>query len=521
MTNYARHVTSHRQSEQAPGTVPNSAGGYAFPVDAWTRLDRFLILGSEGGTYYIGERKLTKENAKHLDALFQESERSARRAVERIVEISESGRAAKPEPALFALALATKWPHAKQLAYEALPKVARTGTHLFYFAEQVNAIRGWGRGLRRAVADWYLEKDPNRLAYLLVKYQQRNGWSHRDLLRLSHAKPDRAHKALFAYAVTHTKQGDTRVPDIINAVLDLNRMTDASQAAYLIATFDIPREAVPTQFLKDPLVWEALLQNMPITATIRNLATLTDVGLLRPLGSNVGMVCDRITNAERLKAGRVHPIALLAALKVYAAGHGVKGSKTWEPVKQVVDALDAAFVLAFDAVIPSGKRTLLALDVSGSMYGNKIAGLPFLDAREASVAMSLVTARVEPNYHLCAFSTTMVPLNYTGRSTLNDALRVTNGMPFGGTDCAMPMLYAIQNKLDVDQFVIYTDSETWAGGIHPFEALQRYRRYRQIPAKMVVVGMTSTGFTIADPTDGGMLDVVGFDTTTPNVISDF
>ena len=32
--------------------VPNSAGGHAYPVDDMTRLQRFLILGSEGGSYY-------------------------------------------------------------------------------------------------------------------------------------------------------------------------------------------------------------------------------------------------------------------------------------------------------------------------------------------------------------------------------------------------------------------------------------------------------------------------------------
>ena len=40
-------------------------------------------------------------------------------------------------------------------------------------------------------------------------------------------------------------------------------------------------------------------------------------------------------------------------------------------------------------------------------------------------------------------------------------------------------------------------------------------------AKAVVVGMTSNGFTLADPSDRGMLDVVGFDTTVPAVIADF
>jgi 60 kDa SS-A/Ro ribonucleoprotein len=37
----------------------------------------------------------------------------------------------------------------------------------------------------------------------------------------------------------------------------------------------------------------------------------------------------------------------------------------------------------------------------------------------------------------------------------------------------------------------------------------------------VVVGLVSNGFSIADPADPGMLDVVGFDAAAPAVIADF
>jgi len=97
----------------------------------------------------------------------------------------------------------------------------------------------------------------------------------------------------------------------------------------------------------------------------------------------------------------------------------------------------------------------------------------------------------------------------------------TANLPFGGTDCALPMLWALDNKVPVDVFCVYTDSETWAGKIHPVQALAKYRQKMGIGAKLVVIGMVSNGFTIADPNDAGMLDVVGFDTATPSVISDF
>jgi 60 kDa SS-A/Ro ribonucleoprotein len=83
------------------------------------------------------------------------------------------------------------------------------------------------------------------------------------------------------------------------------------------------------------------------------------------------------------------------------------------------------------------------------------------------------------------------------------------------------MLYAMEREREVDTFVIYTDSETWAGAVHPAEALREYRRRSGIDARLVVVGMVSNGFSIADPGDPGMLDVVGFDAATPALIAGF
>ena len=42
-----------------------------------------------------------------------------------------------------------------------------------------------------------------------------------------------------------------------------------------------------------------------------------------------------------------------------------------------------------------------------------------------------------------------------------------------------------------------------------------------INAKLVVCGVTATNFTIADPNDPGMLDVVGFDSAVPMLIDQF
>ena len=115
----------------------------------------------------------------------------------------------------------------------------------------------------------------------------------------------------------------------------------------------------------------------------------------------------------------------------------------------------------------------------------------------------------------------MAPLSITATDSLADAVHKTQGLDFGATDCALPMLDALAKKIPVDVFVILTDSETWAGPIHPTEALRKYRQEMGIPARLVVVAMVSNGFTIADPLDAGMMDVVGFDSAAPALISDF
>ena len=38
----------------------------------------------------------------------------------------------------------------------------------------------------------------------------------------------------------------------------------------------------------------------------------------------------------------------------------------------------------------------------------------------------------------------------------------TSSLPFGGTDCSLPMTYALANRWEVDTFIVLTDNETWA-----------------------------------------------------------
>lgn len=537
-TKYTQHFNTVQtpQTQPIPGKnmVQNNAGGYTFALDCFGQMERFLILGSEGGTYYVSESNLTKENAQNTITAIQTD---GPRAVKLIVDISTSGRAYRNDAAIFALALATTFGDAntKKLAYDAIPAVCRTGTHIFTFCESVQGLRGWSAGLRKGVAKYYSQKSDNALAMQLIKYRQRNGWTHRDVLRLAHPTVTGAKHELLKWTVNNEKKQPTSLHTTVEAFIKVQDPTVSVQDKLkLIADHKLPWEALPTDLLGNKDVWEALLPEMGLTAAIRNLGKMTSIGMFKSnLSSDTKTFIGKFTEDE-IKNSKVHPFQILLGMKTYGQGHGFKGSLMWIPNQKIIDVLNDSFYKAFKNVTPTGKNFFFGLDVSGSMSSPVMNSA--IMCSEASAAMALVTMNVEQNVDCYGFAAgsgggyggmwgggdaELKHINISPKMRINDVMAETCKITMGGTDCSLPMVYATKHKLKVDQFVVLTDSETWAGKIQPVQALQQYRQKMGIPAKLVVVAMAGNKFTIADPNDAGMLDVVGFDANTPSVISDF
>jgi 60 kDa SS-A/Ro ribonucleoprotein len=570
-SHFQRNVTPQRESARED-QVKNRAGGFVFKASSWMQLDRFLVLGAEGNTYYSTERELTRDNAKNVLACLKAD---GVKTVARIAEISFAGRAPKNDPAIFALALAAtdETEATRAAAYAAVNQVCRTGTHLFQFLSTYAALHGGkigGAGIQKAIARWYVGKKPDALAMQVLKYQNRESWSHRDALRLAHGNGIKElsaeHAAIFEWIRTggdedkgfskriFARKGHGRVeyaaadrsklPALLDAYAEMKATTNVARAINLIVDHGFTREMIPTALLNSPDIRQALLLpnetskfGMPMTAMIRNLGKMSAVGLIKPFGEASKFISKRLQDPISLRHARVHPIQLLSAARVYAQGHGEKGKLTWTADQRIVDALDEGFYAAFHSIEPTGQNWLLALDVSGSMASGNIAGVPGLTPREASAVMAMVTARTEDNWHCVGFtqashgraggkwsggSPSLTDVKISPKMRLRDVLKVTSELPMGGTDCALPMLYASGDNLDVDVFCVITDNETWAGSIHPFQALCAYRaKSGKSNSKLIVMGMTATDFTIADPTDPGMLDVVGMDAATPAIMADF
>lgn len=521
-TEINKDYTTPQSKPVSSNQVRNSAGGYSFKVDDMERLNRFLFLGSEGGTYYISERALTQENAR---AVIRAIDANGLAVAKRIYEVSTQGLALRQNPTLFAWALVARYgdDNARRFVYAHTSEVARTGTMLFTLVDYLNKIAGWSRGRRTAIGNWYTNKDARSLAYQIAKYPQRAGWSHLDVLRQAHPDiTDEASKAVMDFVtgkIDAFTLEDRIGPNAISGAARARQANSDSELVRIVKEYKLSWEMIPTEALNKSSVWDELVLNSGYAALLRNLNRLTNNGWLAPASSNRKWMIERLTDQEFINGSRIHPFAIYLASRTYGAGRGLRGNQVWTPVTGITDALDDAFFAAFSNVEPTGQRYLLGVDISGSMVSPV---LPGVSAMEASAALALILAKTEDNVQVVGFDTKIKPFDLGPKSTINSVRNMFgDGWSFGGTDCARLFEWAKQKNFEFDCFASYTDNETWAGRSHPHKALQAYRKASGIPARSAVVAMASNGFSIADPDDAGMMDFVGLDASLPQVMRSF
>ncbi len=519
MKNYSKSVTANvPQTQPLPGQnmVQNNAGGYSFKITSQELLERFLLIGTEGGTYYVKEQDLTAQNA---ESIINHIKYSGEAVVDTVLDFAVNNRAPKADAGIFVLALCTAYGNdeTKKKAYAAISKVCKTSTHLFMFLANVQELRGWSRGLRRGVAKFYEEKKEAQIAYQLVKYRARAGFTHKDALRLSHAKATTdGINELFKYAVGKTTEAEC--PNkFIQAFGQAQTSTKAKEVISLIDTYALSWEMIPTEMLNDQDVLKALVDHMPLTALIRNLNRFSYNGLTNGNSAVTKKIVDKLTDEELVKKAGIHPINVVNAMMTYSSGVGTKGDKRWQANQNIVDALDTTFTLAIQALAPTGKNILIGVDVSGSMQSN-VNGMAMSASQVANV-LAVTILKSEKNAELVWFDTEIQKPTIGRRSSLDE---VINKSPHGGgTDCAQALKYALDNKTSYDAILILTDNETWAGPRHGQQILDEYRRKVNPAVKVVEVAMVSNPSSNLPNDDKNLLRVVGFDASVVDVINGF
>ncbi len=511
------------QTQPIPGResemIPGRSGGWMFNAGIWTMLRRCLLIGTAQNTYYAGKKELTDD---FVEVVRQAIAQNPAKVAEEILYASD-GRAINNSTPIFALVLLSmgETPEAKKAFQAIFSDVVRTGSHFYEWLSYTKSLRGLGMMVREAGKKWLSREDVKGLAYQLLKYQQRHGFSHRDALRLFHVKPiTEEHRQLFEWAV---KGWDTLPESIPSPALAqiwwyewLKRHPEHTHEA--IAQGHLTHEMAAPVGKMDVAAWQLLFNEMPIGAMLRNLGSLTEIGVLRAdEPANLDRVAAILNDAEHLRKGRIHPIDALKALKTYQSGGKLgRSHKTWHPVTRIVDILEKTVEMSFDVTEPTGKVFLHAVDISGSM-GSYIADIG-LTCCEVATTMALVTAKAERNYAIRGFSTEFRNLGINRQDSFSSAMKKASNQNFGGTDAAVAYDWMIQNRFKADVVCFWTDSESWAGHKHPSTALATYRKKVNRNIKAVYITLAPYRITLVDPKDPLSWDLGGFDPGMPRLI---
>ncbi len=507
---------SGREAEMIRG----HSGGYMFDAGIWQMLRRCLMIGTAQSTFYAGKQELTSD---FTDVIRQAVGENPIKVAEEIVYASD-GRSINNSAPILALVLLSMGEtlEAKRAFIEIFPQVVRTGSHFYEWLSYTKSLRGFGKAIKEVGKNWLMREDVKGLAYQLLKYQQRNGFCHRDALRLFHVKPPTEdHQLLFNWVV---KGWENLPKQSISPALEqiwwyewLKRNPNRTHEA--ISQGRLTHEMAAPVAKMDVRAWQLLFNDMPIGAMLRNMGSLTELGVLRADNpANLNRIETVLNGKEYLRKGRIHPIDVLKALKTYASGGKLgRSQKTWTPVPRIVDILEKAVELSFEVIEPTGKVFMHAVDISGSMSSSVVDSIG-LSCSEIATAMALVTAKAETNYLIRGFASDFRDLGITKRDTFRSALKKASNQTFGATDASVTYDWMIKNKFKADVVCCWTDGESWAGYKHPSQALAEYRRKVNPNVKAIYITLTPYRITAVDPKDLLSWDLGGFDPSIPRLI---
>jgi len=527
------------QNQPIPGRESEmeqmASGGYGFKLEDEQRLMRFLVLGTEGGGYYEDEVTLTKQNVAVLTRFIKQS---PERFVPILMDVRRRKLALKQSPVIFALAVATTFQATRRAALDAVSDICQNASQLFEFYAALKDIGGdkSNRSLRRTLARWYEGKDARSIVYQAIKYRNRNGVSHADMIRIAHPhSADAQVNDVLAWVIDRATNTDEaalqrmtvlqremaksrrgqahaqaeralRDNEQLFAFEGLQAAQNAKEAAILIKRYNLPREAVPTQFLNDRDVWAALAENMPYEALVRNLNKMTAVGLIDPFRRDEWL--KRLTNKELIVKSRIHPLRLLIAAKQYGVGHGDKGSLTWTPVQSVMAGLDEAFAIAMTHNIePIQENVVVAIDVSGSMRWASVSGIDNLLSAEAAAVTAAIYARANPHTVVIGVDTRIHDLPISSVTSIAEAFKIANSYGGGGTDLGEAFRYVNSKLPQADGVLMITDNESWRGREHTAQAKARKSGK---PLRWVNVATSANRASVVDPNDRDSLSLCGF-----------
>ncbi|XP_029156043.1 60 kDa SS-A/Ro ribonucleoprotein-like [Nylanderia fulva] len=529
------------------------------------RLARFLYIGKEYANYQPGywfsHNYFIIKNVPSIEELAQNEEKQLV-PIELIINAFESNLVPHPETLVFALAICCRQNKSEKLraaAYENVKKICVSPQDFILFInfasrlcrekELTYVTQGWGNGLRKAINNWYLSKEPLDLAKCVTKYKSRYGWKHKDIVKMSHPSTDSPEKEVVLKYILYgmvkikadlEKQSENpninKILEYIQEVEDFKHCEDEIQAAALLETYGLSLEHIPGHLLKSKEVWKSLIPSMDIVTLLNNLQRINNLGLLNLDGLTVEKVKQQLTNAEYIAQSKIHPALIFITLKNYEhSGKPLTFEKRKiqqaakkaprsppKPNKEITQALYKAFDLSFAHQQSTNLRYLVTISTNKAMEACtwQTANMTGI---ETGCLIAMMLLRCETNVTIATFKNNggVNTVNVNQTQSFSEILDVLHKIPIGSTNLSKPILWAMKEKAKYDVFINIVDQvyEKYDESQNTFIS---YRNDMQLPqAKLINCSVCCSSTYRKINCDKNILTINGFDATVPIVIQAF
>jgi len=465
-----------------PDTV-NKAGYAAYTRPLKEQYLQTLLTNTMGNTFYSQGQDLIAESSAIHDQMMKEDPEFAAQAI--VYARNEGFMRLQPIYGLVKLSSANV-----SLFERVFNQVIRIPSDLADFLTILESTgRGQGgRAVKRAVSSFL-----NRVSeYWAIKYNGRGrGFNLADAIATSHPKPkDEKQQAIFQYLLGR-EANMTLIPQVA-AFEKLKSARSEAEKVDAIKEGRLPHEIVTGVGGLTQAVWDAVLKEMPIFALLRNLNTLSRADVL---DANRQFITEKFANKEVLGKSKILPFRFAKAFK--------EVSEPW-----VRDCMRSATELTFDNLPDLNGRTLIALDISGSMSGDYL--------ETGSVFAFAMYKKTKGNSLFYLFNThAMDAAPSLHDSILTQASRVSAR---GGTNTGSPISKLLDDGERVDNIIIITDEQQNTGS--PFYTqLAEYRRKVNKDTKAFVVDISPYKGAMVPKSDKNTFYIYGWSDTVLNLIA--
>ena len=498
-----------------PDTI-NEAGGAAFALSAKAALAQFACTGTFNSTYYVD----AEDQLKTVERLVGEVPSTF--IAKLAVYARENGKT-KDMPAYLLAVLAARGEI--ELVKAIFNRVCSNSKMLCNFVQIIRSgsvgRKSFGTAIKRLIQSWLNEKQGKSLYLASVGHSDP---SIADIIKMVHPLAvDQYQQTMFSYLLGRPYNEDFLDDDLV--IFEALKKGETKQIP------DLPFQSL-TNCKLSAEQWKAVARNMPWNTLRMNLNNLARKGVFddRYL---VSELAEKLANPDEVRKNSVFPYQLMTTFQ---------STEATLPT-ELSNALQQAMETAVENVPALPGRTMVAIDVSGSM-GSPITGRragATSKTRCVDVAALIACSLLRKNKATLVVAFDMAGGRYGRRNfgladVVNDGLYIPKLNAFdavltnanklatyggGGTDCSLPFAYLNRENISVDNIMLVSDNESWAGrsGGACAEWYQYAAGHRN--AKLCNVDIQPTSSTQVPDRTGKVLNIGGFSDAVYAVMNEF